>query len=77
MKNLEYHKGSFCIYKPIFCQEGYCSGCEIRLEKAFSNESKEGSIGTLKQVVASNRSDTHLGQEKQGSGLATLTRNSL
>jgi len=74
MKNLEYHKGSFCIYKPIFCQEGYCSGCEIRLEKAFSNESEEGRIGTLKQAVANDRSYTHLGQEKQGSKSVTLTR---
>ena len=29
MVNLECHKGSFCIYTSIFCQEGYCSGCEI------------------------------------------------
>ena len=29
MGNLTYQKGSFCIYSSIFCQEGYCSGCEI------------------------------------------------
>ena len=29
MVNLEYHKGSFCIYASVFCQEGYCSGCEF------------------------------------------------
>ena len=29
MINQEYHKGSFCIYTSVFCQEGYCSGCEI------------------------------------------------
>jgi hypothetical protein len=29
MVNLEYHKGSFCIYTSMFCQEGYCSGCEF------------------------------------------------
>ena len=29
MVNLEYHKGSFCVYSSVFCQEGYCSGCEI------------------------------------------------
>jgi len=29
MLNLEYHKGSFCAYMSVFCQEGYCSGCEI------------------------------------------------
>jgi hypothetical protein len=29
MVNMEYHKGSFCVYASAFCQEGYCSGCEI------------------------------------------------
>ena len=29
MVNLDYHKGSFCIYASLFCQEGYCSGCEF------------------------------------------------
>ena len=32
MVNLRYHKGSFCIYKPRFCQEGYCSECAIHLQ---------------------------------------------
>jgi hypothetical protein len=34
MVNLEYHKGSFCVYTPIFCQEGYCSECEINYKKS-------------------------------------------
>ena len=25
----EYHKGQPCVYKPILCQEGYCSECDI------------------------------------------------
>ena len=29
MVNQEYHKGSFCVYTSIFCQEGYCFACEI------------------------------------------------
>jgi hypothetical protein len=29
MVNTEYHKGYFCVYSSVFCQEGYCSGCEI------------------------------------------------
>ena len=29
MVNMEYHKGSFCVYTSVFCQEEYCSGCEI------------------------------------------------
>jgi hypothetical protein len=33
MVNVEYHKGSFCVYKSKFCQEGFCSGCEIYLKK--------------------------------------------
>lgn len=33
VKNLEYHKGTFCIYTSIFCQEGYCSQCEIFLRR--------------------------------------------
>ena len=28
--NLEYHKGEICIVdNKTFCQEGYCSGCEL------------------------------------------------
>ena len=34
MVNLAYHKGYFCINTFIFCQEGYCSECEIYLNKA-------------------------------------------
>ena len=33
MVNLECHKGSFCVYTSIFCQEGYCSGCEIYVKR--------------------------------------------
>ncbi len=32
--NMEYHKGYPCVYKAILCQEGYCSGCAIYLEKS-------------------------------------------
>lgn len=28
-----YHKGELCRYKPIICQEGYCSDCQIYKEK--------------------------------------------
>ena len=34
MVNLEYHKGAFCVHTPLFCQEGYCSGCDIYLKKS-------------------------------------------
>jgi hypothetical protein len=34
MIDLDYHKGHPCIYPPFkFCQEGYCSGCNIYLQK--------------------------------------------
>ena len=23
------HKGTWCPYEPVFCQEGICSGCQI------------------------------------------------
>jgi hypothetical protein len=25
----EYHKGEWCPVQETFCQEGYCSGCDI------------------------------------------------
>ena len=34
MVNIEYHKGTFCVHTPLFCQEGYCSGCDIYLKKS-------------------------------------------
>jgi len=42
MIDLDYHKGHPCIYPPFkFCQEGYCSGCDIhqqmkKMEKILS-----------------------------------------
>jgi ferredoxin len=36
MKILQYHKGSFCVYKSIFCQEGYCSNCEVYLRESYA-----------------------------------------
>ena len=33
VQNIQFHKGSFCIYKPIFCQEGYCNECIQSLAK--------------------------------------------
>jgi hypothetical protein len=41
MMNLEYHKGSFCVYTPIFCQEGYCSNCEIYVKKLLPTKTKD------------------------------------
>jgi len=41
MTNIVYHKGSFCTYATRFCQEGYCLGCEIYLNKGSSNKPRE------------------------------------
>jgi len=42
MVNLEYHKGSFCIYTPRFCQEGYCSQCYIYVQRSvFAKPEKD------------------------------------
>lgn len=34
------HKGQKCVYGPTFCQEGYCSECDLclspSLEKSFN-----------------------------------------
>jgi hypothetical protein len=38
MGNLKYHKGSFCIYTSVFCQEGDCTGCEIYLRRPCAAE---------------------------------------
>ena len=26
---MDFHKGMPCVYKPILCQEGYCSECSV------------------------------------------------
>ena len=35
----EYHKGEWCSMQETFCQEGYCSGCDIarRLNDRLKN----------------------------------------
>jgi hypothetical protein len=38
MINLQYHKGSQCICSSTFCQEGYCSECDIFLNQAVTVE---------------------------------------
>jgi hypothetical protein len=46
MTNLEYHKGSFCIYNSVFCQEGYCVECEIYLKNRSSVKTEKYQIKT-------------------------------
>ena len=33
MTHVALHKGSFCCYTSIFCQEGYCTECEIHAKQ--------------------------------------------
>lgn len=47
MVNLEYRKGSFCIYTSVFCQEGYCSSCEF-FRKMTSASTQAGRCDNLK-----------------------------
>ena len=56
MVNAECHKGSFCVYTPKFCQEGYCSGCEIYLKKSSPNKSIDERVASMLQEVATNGS---------------------
>ena len=60
MSNLMYRKGSFCIYKSIFCQEGYCSGCEIYQRgqspvKASGRHGRMRDNSKLQEAVVGNR----------------------
>jgi hypothetical protein len=38
MNNLQYHKGQHCVYSSRFCQEGYCSECEVCKNRTHNNE---------------------------------------
>lgn len=34
---MQFHKGEFCLWKPVICQEGYCDNCYIK-EKTRDRE---------------------------------------
>jgi hypothetical protein len=56
MVNLEYHKGAFCVHTPVFCQEGYCSGCEIYSKKSSLPNLVDQRDGLMLQKAASRSS---------------------
>ena len=56
MVSTECHKGSFCVFTPKFCQEGYCSGCEIYLKKSLPIQKEDRRLGETLQEVASSHS---------------------
>jgi ferredoxin len=75
MENIEYHKGSFCVYTPIFCQEGYCATCEIYTNSLFLIKSeKHSAVETLDEAAKNNQFDAPSEKMKQGRKLGTLTR---
>jgi hypothetical protein len=43
MVNLLYNKGYPCVYDPLLCQEGVCSGCMILLKRYPSEDIKPAS----------------------------------
>jgi len=49
MVNLDYHKGSFCVFTHNFCQEGYCSGCEIYLNRSSPTKLVKRRVGMKSQ----------------------------
>jgi hypothetical protein len=52
MVDMEYHKGSFCDYASVFCQEGYCSGCEIYLKMTQTVKQLDRCEGTKSRKVS-------------------------
>lgn len=38
--DMEWHKGNWCPHTPLFCQEGYCTECEIFKEYKEKNIDK-------------------------------------
>ena len=56
--NMDYHKGYPCVYKAIYCQEGYCSDCAIYLEKSQGWVNEETSVKNPRKTKRS-KSITH------------------
>ena len=52
MVNLEYHKGAFCVYTSVFCQEGYCSACEIYRKRPTATNQISRHAGTKFQKAS-------------------------
>lgn len=58
MTNLVFHKGTFCVYGSVFCQEGYCSGCEVYLKKSSPPKKRDQLIGILLQETLLAKGDS-------------------
>lgn len=42
MVNEDFHKGQRCIFSAVMCQEGFCSGCMIFLNRVTELEQSVG-----------------------------------
>jgi hypothetical protein len=62
VEKLEYHKGSFCVYTSVFCQEGYCQSCEIYPQKHSPHKSiaQITVMRDVRQLHEAGRSVAHL-----------------
>jgi hypothetical protein len=53
MIDLEYHKGQKCIYGSTFCQEGFCSACNLQLSHTM--ETVFSSSMTIQRITSQKR----------------------
>jgi hypothetical protein len=49
MMKLQYHKGQPCICSSTFCQEGYCSECEIYSAVMSHTETKSREFSAVRE----------------------------
>ncbi len=49
MMNLQYHKGQRCVCSSVFCQEGYCSECEIHAKHLSNLEVKTPALAIYRK----------------------------
>jgi hypothetical protein len=62
MIDLQYHKGQKCVYGSTFCQEGFCSGCNIF--QKLTPESMFSQTGSFRSVAVK---ESKYGFQKVGS----------
>jgi hypothetical protein len=65
MVKLQYHKGQLCVYGSLFCQEGYCSECEISQNWVLKQMGEiEIKSGTTEKIPAASFKMTPAGQNR-------------
>ena len=43
------HKGEWCLYKALVCQEGVCCGCQVYLDAVSNAVQKVVQVGKAEQ----------------------------